>query len=436
MSDASYLTQSRITSDHESKRRNNLKALLSEAVMSGSCITLQRNNFLYEYFIRTKVLEAQNDVSKEELLERIMFLARFAWRNHAGYYYDGRLENILFDYGQNLEKRVDERKIRQTVEEAFTGVNKGCILHVATELGAVGGHTRVIWQFLKRYKDNDQILVLTGQSAKDVPGFMHDIGSDIPIISLCSISSLFERSYALRCIAGFCKAVVSYHHPYDVVPIMAFSDVEGPPVLIENHAHSWFWLGPSIADLVFAHSAFHRDFTLRNRPLTNVCYVPGIQLDDLEEVFEQKRKVEAKVKLGMSADSICIMTIGTPEKFIPNAGYDFFRTAYKILETFPQAHLFVVGIPESADLRKEYDLTTRRLHLVGAVTDPTVYYNAADICLDALPQPSLGGTLYATLIGMACPLYKYGPGNVFHSKHIQLPLYRKHIGDPKTSGTI
>ena len=53
----------------------------------------------------------------------------------------------------------------------------------------------------------------------------------------------------------------------------------------------------------------------------------------------------------------------------------------------------MIGIPESL-YRKEYQkkngLDTRRIHFLGFVTDPTGYYKAADICLDALPQTLAG----------------------------------------------
>jgi hypothetical protein len=67
---------------------------------------------------------------------------------------------------------------------------------------------------------------------------------------------------------------------------------------------------------------------------------------------------------------------------------------------------------------------------MGFLSDPSEYYKAADICLEALPQPSIGATGYAALIGMACPLLKYGAGNVFNTKNFWEPkLYDKYIGN-------
>lgn len=123
------------------------------------------------------------------------------------------------------------------------------------------------------------------------------------------------------------------------------------------------------------------------------------------------------------------MTIGTLEKFIPNDQYNFYRTARKIMRRFDDVDLYVIGISENEELRNKYQLDAERVHLLGYIDDPTAYYKAADICLDALPQPSLGGTIYAALIGLACPLFKYGNSHVFNGMNLfTAALYRQHVG--------
>jgi glycosyltransferase involved in cell wall biosynthesis len=393
--------------------------------MKNSFKILERNNLFYNFFLNRKILEVKGELSEEELVKRVMYLAEFAWRNHSGYYSDGRLENVLFDLGTNLNRYIDEKRVDNDIKRLFAGKNDYSILHVATELGEVGGHTRILCQFLKRHEESNQIVILTNQSIKNVPQwFINDIGN-IPIVTLDSISSLFERAYILRYISNFSKRIILYHHPYDAVPIMAFSHDTCPPVLIENHAHSWFWLGPSIADMVLAHTNFHKNFTRKTRPVDNVYFLPFTQLDDIDGAFDQKDKVTAKEKLNISPNAICIITIGTAEKFIPNSQYNFYKTAKKIVERFENVELFVIG----TSYNKKYNLNTQRVHFLGPVSDPSEYYKAADICLDALPQPSLGGTMYSTLIGMACPLLKYGVFNVFNSRNFGVAkLYERHIG--------
>lgn len=395
---------------------------------------LDLNRFFYDYMLRTKILEAQAGLSDTELLKRISFLANFAWRNHPGYYCDGRLENILVAYGKNLESYIDRQQVEKKIHHLLPhGDNQNSIVHVATRLFGVGGHTRALYQFIKRHKDSQHVVLLTGQSLKQVPQwFVEGIGGT-PILTLDAFDSPFEQAWLLRRSAAGARCVILYHHSDDVVPVMAFSDTGSPPVLLLNHAHSWFWLGASVSDLVLAPSEFHAQFTLATRPVTNVSYFPFTQLDDLDTGFGLNDKQEAKKRLGIDPDAVCIMTIGTPEKFIPNARYNFYRTAQQILRRFEQVELYVIGISDSPELRKKYHLQSVRIHFCGFVDRPDDYYKAADICLDALPQPSLGATLYAALIGLACPVFKYGPSNMFNGKNfIDSPLYRQQIGTVHT----
>lgn len=400
--------------------------------MKSSNKNLDRNKQFYDYFINKKILELKDTLSDQEVVERIAFLAKFAWRNHSGYYYDGRLENILFDYGQQLDKYIDKKKVEERIATLFTKENGYTILHVATEIDDAGGHTRILYQFLKRYKDKHQIVLLTDQNGKKIPQcFVNDV-DNITIVALDSTITVFERAYILRYVSTVSKEIILYHHPYDAVPIVAFSHNTCPPVMLLNHAHSWFWLGASITDIVLVLTKFHENFTLKTRPVPKVHYFPFTQLDDLEESVDQVDKLKAKKNIGLSSYHICIITIGTPEKFIPNSRYNFYKTAKKIIEQFENVELFVIGISENSHIRNRYDLNTKRFHLVGMVSDPSDYYKAADICLDALPQPSLGGTLFSTLIGMACPLYKYGAANVFNGNNfVQAKLYEQCIGTLK-----
>lgn len=392
---------------------------------------LNRNRIFYEYFLKKKILEVKEDLCEDELVERIMFLAAFSSTNHPGYYFDGRVENILFDYGRKLDEYVDKKRLELDIKKIISK-KKYTILHVATKLYKVGGHTRMLYQFLRRHEDKNQVLVLTRQSIEDVPRWFTDGIENIPIISLDFLESVFDRAYCLRSISDISEKVILYHHPDDAIPIVAFSHDKCPPVLLKNHAHSWFWLGASVTDMVIAYSDFHKKFTLKTRPLKNVCNFRFTQLDDIETQVSQEDKIEAKRKLKISPDTICIITIGTAGKFIPNNKYNFFKTMMKIMAQFKNVELFVIGIAEGAELIRKYNFNTNKIHFVGTVNDPDQYFKAADICLDALPQPSLGGTTYAAIVGLACPLFKYGESNVFNVKHLlNAKLYDQYVGTTK-----
>ena len=393
--------------------------------MTTSSKILQRNHFVYDYFLKRKILEEKEDLAGEELVKRIRFLAKFAWLNHAGYYADGRVENILFDFGRDIGRYVDRDRVDKKFAPLFSKERNYSVIHVATELYNVGGHTRLLYQFLKRYEDQRQVVVLTDQNIGNVPEwFVNGIGN-ISIVTFDDTSCLFERAYILRRFSSASERVFLYHHPHDVIPVIAFADENCPPVVVHNHSHSWFWLGPSIADAVLVPTDFHKEFTLRTRPLKNVHCIPFTQIDDIG-VFIEKSKAEAREKLNIAPTAFCIITIGTPGKFIPNSHYNFYLTAQKIVERFENVELFVIGIHP----HPKYNFDSHRIHFLGPVSDPDDYYKAADICLDALPQPSLGGTLFATLIGMACPLFKYGVSSIFNAKNfMELKVYEEYIGN-------
>jgi len=402
--------------------------------MNHSFKILKRNNFFYNYFVVKKILQLKDKLTHEELVERIVFIARFAWRNHSGYFSDGRIENILWEYGQNLESYIDNQDLHSDIASTIAGNKPYTILHVATELGDAGGHTRMLFQLVKRYKDSNHIIVLTDQSKDNVPVlFKNSTESNVTIISLKAIKSLFYRAYILRQISSFSEKVILHHHPYDVVPIMAFSCDKCPPVLIENHAHSWFWLGSSVADLVYTYSEFHRNFTLKKRPIDNVYLLRSTDSDDVDTTFNWDEKGNIKKRLGLEPDSICIITVGTAEKFIPNANYDFFKTANKIIRRFKNVEIFVIGIDDANYIQKKYELDPHKIHFIGAVIDLRDYYKAADIYLESLPQPSFGVTMTSAPIGLCCPLLKYGPGNIFNMLSLfGDKLYGKYVGYLKT----
>lgn len=397
--------------------------------MANSWKILYRNKVFYDYFLEKKILQARPSLSEEELLARIEFLVRFSSRNHPGYYSDGRLENILLELGRGLAERIPAATARRLEQGIGLTDEPVAVLHVATRVWEAGGHTRIIHQFLKRHQGGKQLLLLTEQDAAEVPAWLVEENPEVTILSLAGIASPFERAHLLRKLAGRCHCVLLHHHPGDVVPVLAFAEPGLPSVAVDNHAHSWLWLGASVTDLVLCLSRFHTRFTARVRPVANCQWFPFTQIEDLEPEFDLQEKEAARRRLGVAPGRTCLIAIGTAEKFVPNSGYDFYRTAGKIMDKFPEVELHIVGIDDSVEVRKRYRLP-ERVRFAGVVADPGDYYRAADICLDALPQPSLGGTTYATLAGLACPLFKYGEVNMFYGLNlIDGKLYRKHVGD-------
>src|SRR5262249_9070670 len=90
------------------------------------------------------------------------------------------------------------------------------------------------------------------------------------------------------------------------------------------------------------------------------------------------------------------------------------QTASKLLKANPGIHIVIVGVPpEAFTVSKIIPAQLRdepRCHFVGPVTDPKLYYRAADISLESFPRPSTGSYVEAVAYGEAFPVPVYGEG--------------------------
>jgi hypothetical protein len=376
---------------------------------------LSKNYFFYRYFIENKILNEISSLNDEEILNRIKHLAEFAYFHHTGLFYDGRMENILVEYGLKLEDYISSFHRNQP---DFTVYETSTIIHVASEIAAVGGHTRILSQMIDRIKDKDQLLFLTNQQSNTIPEwFIKKHSKNLKIITYESIERLqtyFDKAIILRRLSQNCEKIILYHHPFDIIPVLAFSNEKCPVVLLENHAHSWFWFGLSIADIVFSHTLFHTELTSKYRTPKNNFYLPFSQFEDQNFNFDFNDKLEAKKRLNIPDEYVCITAIGTSQKFFPLSDkYNFFRLANKIIERFSNVVILVIGLDDNIKEISKYKIDIDKVRFVGYQSDITDYYMASDICIDSIPEPSLGATIMANWAGMSCPLFKYGGSGVF-----------------------
>ncbi len=398
--------------------------------MSGDNL-LERNRSLFHH-VKSKIDFSSHDArAVTNNLKLIEKLGRFAWRNHPGIFYDADIETLLLRYGKELEKTVDVAAIANHLNKVIDQRKEFNTLHIATEIGSAGGHTRVINQMIRRSKEENQGFVLTGSDVSGVPEwFGKQIAPFAEIHSLLKYGSLLERATALRLLSSRFKRVIVYSHPYDVVPTLAFSNENQVPVAFENHAHSWFWYGMSVADLVFCHTEYHTEFTKKYRRAENCFHLPFTQFDDLTDLPGAERKKQAKTLLGLDSSRKVVLTVATREKYIPNGRYNYFDVITNLADQHPDTDFFIVGLNPGDPLV----LPTKninRIHVCGYVTDLTTHYLAADICLEAMPQPSLGVQEIAPIIGLCCPFPKFGDSKVFRSHVLDgFGHYGKYFSKP------
>src|SRR5262249_13626191 len=127
------------------------------------------------------------------------------------------------------------------------------VLHVATWVQSVGGHTKLIANWIAHDPDSCHSLLITrgssSQREEPIPPWLREAVSDNGgcLVELPP-GGLLSKALSLRAVVQQdVDMVVMHHHPDDVVPVVAFATGRCPPVAILNQAHHVFWLGSSVA---------------------------------------------------------------------------------------------------------------------------------------------------------------------------------------------
>lgn len=361
-------------------------------------------NRIYENMLRW--LKVKRD--PEASLNWLKVTAEFAWVFHPGRYGDGCLENPALEIGRRLQDILPEDSTSSAILDVPSGQKptRSRVLHVATTLYGVGGHSRLIKNWIENDKNSAHSILLTSQEG-EVPQWVTQTVAESggSLLTLPPKSLLVQKARSLRSIAQRAfDLVVLHHHPNDVVPIVAFASDDCPPVALMNHADHVFWLGTSIADIVLNVRGFAdrisetRRFAKKNFLLPVPLSIPSPSVT----------KTEARRFLNIPEDQIVLLTISMPYKFTPTETHDFFITAGQILDQNPAAHVYVIGMSPDEGHERLGHGKIERLHFLGAVEDPTLHRLSADLYLDSMPYGSLMALLETAALGV-CPVLMYAP---------------------------
>jgi hypothetical protein len=357
-----------------------------------------------------QLLDLEKRADADSLLSYIQMAAKFAWLMPSGRYADGQIENRAFKIGLATKDFITESPSSVPLNVA-TKETRRKVLHVATSVHNVGGHTKLIANWVTNDPDSYHSLVITGGSSSQredsVPQWLREAVSDNGgRLVVLPPSGLLSKALALRAVVQQdVDMVILHHHPDDVVPVVAFATDRCPPVAILNQAHHVFWLGPSIADAVIEIWPSGLPLSQTRRFVKHSLFLP-IPLS----VPPQVSRSRARMALQIPDDQVAMLSIGSAFKYTPTDTHNFYKVAIRVLEQHPQTHLYVVGV--TWDDCAEY-LGYReheRLHLLGIIEDPSVHRAAADLYLEGFPICSETALLESTLLG-SCPVLSFAPGS-------------------------
>lgn len=345
--------------------------------------------------------------------------ANYAMSHHAGLFMSPRLEELLQRIGSacsagGVAEAGSPRAAQQVAPSSVTaqlvgsperrpqGQSPDHVLHVLTRAQAVGGDTRMVWRWIRSDRDRRHSVALTRQGAHPVPPALTEAvraaQGQVHVLNRQQ-GNLLSWSVALRGIASEAGMVVLHVHPYDVIPSLALADKHAlPPVIFVDHADHAFWVGAGVSDLVAGlRESGSRLARVRRGISAEQSAVLPIVLPQVERTLSRE---DAKRQLGLPESAVLLLSIARPHKYRPVGGLDFLEGVLPALDECPDAHLWVVGPEPGEPWTGASERTRGRVRVLGPRVDTAVFYQAADVYVDAFPIVSITSLLEAGIYGL------------------------------------
>jgi hypothetical protein len=374
---------------------------------------IKRNFAEFEHYIG----RAQSYLDQGELAAAAAHCAiasHIATQNHCGVFWSPRAERILNEVGRRTER---DGPVRAPTTEFKR------VLQVVTQVSPVGGHTKMLCQWVKADAGRVHSLVLT-QHRGPTPEFVHATfkasGGRVEQLNHRPGGQL-DWARRLRRIARDFDLVILHTHCEDVVPLIAFADTEKhPPVLILNHADHLFWYGPSICHLSINLRDAAQELAIARR---GVAPERNILMPTLSEtVVRTRSREEAKRELGVDPDAILLVSAARRPKYRTMHGVTFADIHAPVLAKHQNAELVVVGAGSPEDWGPASESVGGRIRGVAETPNPKIYFEAADIYVDSYPFVSSTSMMEAAGYGLPLLTLFTAPhaARIFGINHVAL----------------
>lgn len=330
--------------------------------------------------------------------------------NHAVIWHPGTFSNAALD---SAIQRLGAAAVPMAAGHGRRGAGPLHVLHVMTQASAIGGHARMVRNWIREDRENHHSLAMTRQTTP-LPASLTEAvcmtGGRVHYVNR-RFGGLLIWARELQGAFASADLVILHVHNQDILPFLAMAGMKArPPVLLLNHADHVFWLGANLVDgVVSSRMTGHRLCALRRGiPAARNLTLPLC----LESTPPLERGPSAKRAIGLPPDSTVILSIARSVKFRTLCGLSFADGLVPVLKTDPRLHLVVVGPKGAVDWSSAEAKTPERIHLIPETVETRPYLAAADVYVDSFPFSSITSMLEAGLSGLpVVTRYPFGPGN-------------------------
>jgi glycosyltransferase involved in cell wall biosynthesis len=331
----------------------------------------------------------------EEAALAAAIAATFAAKKHCGIFASERLERVLRAISQTLPDRAPIFQRARSAKEV------GRILHIATDLSPVGGLTRLISRWVNTDTSRINSVALTrsrGLIPKHLVEAVSCSGGKLHKLNT-RIGSALDWALYLRKIARQHDLVVLHIHCEDTIPVIAFGPSETlPPVLLLNHADHLFWLGSSISHAVLNLREAAADIAIQRR---GIAPERSLMLPTLIDPPNRRlSREEARATLGVEDDCTLLISVARGIKYHSINGVSYASRFVDVLRANPKAKLIVVGSGSPDDWKSAQIDAAGQIVGLPEQSDPSNYFEAADIYVDSYPFSSSTSLMEAAGYGL------------------------------------
>ena len=181
---------------------------------------------------------------EKKVLNRLQRISSFGWRNYPSYF-NSHLDKLTVSSLSDTLTFVGT-EVNEKTEHGFR------ILHIASSILSIGGHSRVLLNWLEKDTSSEHSLFISRK--QEINPVLSSIISLGPYHNINGIDFESEKLVEVcEELWGFYLKVqpdiiVLHSHPNDPVPFAALANRKGVPIVFYDHADYVFSIGRSLAD--------------------------------------------------------------------------------------------------------------------------------------------------------------------------------------------